>query len=97
MFATAAISDPWRVSVPATQPEVRGPRFTRTDAAIFGALALVLLAIAVPNVAVVVIVAALVGAAFWDGVKGVGPLTRPLVDGDPFVTATALGARGIAH
>jgi len=96
MFATAAISDPWRVSVPATMPEIRGPRVTRTDVVILGAIALAILAIAAPNAAAAVIIAALLGAAFWQGIQGVGPLTKPLVDGDPSFAPFALGARGIA-
>src|SRR5262245_3893333 len=96
MFADAAISDPWRVSVPATMPEARGPRVTRIDIAIFGALALVFLALAAPNAAAAVIIVALLGAAFWQGIQGVGPLTKPLVDGDPIVAPIAFGARGIA-
>jgi hypothetical protein len=96
MFATAVLADPWRVSVPATMPEVRGPRVTRTDAIVFGAIALVLLAIAAPNAAAAVIIAGLLGAAFWQGIQSVGPLTKPLVDGEPFVAPLAHGARGIA-
>ena len=97
MFATPAISDPWRLAVPVRRPTIEGPRVTRSDVAILGAVGLVILAVAAPAMAVGLVVLALFGLAVWHGSKAVGPMTRPLVEGDSPMVLSALGPYGFAR
>jgi hypothetical protein len=97
MFATPAISDPWRLSVPAHRPAIEGPWVTRDDVVLLGLAALLLLTLAAPAIAITLVVVTVVGAVLWSGLKAVGPLTKPLVDGDPFAMHLSSGATGFAR
>jgi len=97
MFATAAISDPWRLSVPVRRPTIEGPRVTRSDVAILGAVGLILLAIAAPALAVGLVVLAVFGIAAWQGATAIGPMARPIVEGESGPVLSALGPYGFSR
>lgn len=97
MFATPAISDPWRLARPTPRP-IEGPRVTRSDVVLIGGAAALVLALVSPGLALALVVSLVVIAAVWHGLRAAGPLVQPLVDGDRSVTGVAVAAQyGIAR
>jgi hypothetical protein len=97
MFATPAISDPWRLDIQAHRPSIEGPRVTRADVVLIGAVATLLIAVVAPTLAIAAVIVIVVAATLWSGIQAIGPVTKPLVDGDPFTIQLPYGAHGFAR
>lgn len=89
MFATLANTDPWRLHHALRRPPTDERPAAQVDLAISVVAGLILLAVVAPSLAIGLVGLTLFGGLVWLGVKVVGPLTQPLVEG---VSPSALGS-----